>query len=73
MTRRASRDKTQRWPAAVELAALALDDSVDPAVFVAQVAGSHSSVVDYLGDVLVSRLDVRILRVAGPGLRFTGD
>lgn len=52
-------DKTEGWPAALELAALALDDSVDPAVFVGQFAGSDSSVVDYLGDVLLSRLDER--------------
>jgi LuxR family transcriptional regulator, maltose regulon positive regulatory protein len=50
-------DKTEGWPAALELAALALDGSADPAGFVDQFAGSDRSVVDYLCDVLLSRLD----------------
>ena len=42
--------KTEGWPAALELAALALHDAVDPADFIAQFAGTDSSVVDYLGE-----------------------
>jgi len=52
-------EKTEGWPAALELAALALDGAADPAEFVDQFAGSDRSVVDYLGDVLLSRLDER--------------
>ena len=52
-------EKTEGWPAALELAALALDGAADPAQFVDQFAGSDQSVVDYLGDVLLARLDER--------------
>jgi LuxR family maltose regulon positive regulatory protein len=52
-------EKTEGWPAALELAALAIDGAADPAEFVDQFAGSDRSVVDYLGDVLLSRLDER--------------
>src|SRR5260370_16484165 len=52
-------ERTEGWPAALELAALALDGAADPAEFVDQFAGSDRSVVDYLGDVLLSRLDER--------------
>jgi LuxR family maltose regulon positive regulatory protein len=51
--------KTEGWPAALELAALALEGSADQAEFIEQFAGTDSSVVDYLGDVVLSRLDER--------------
>ena len=49
--------KTEGWPAGLELAALALADAADPADLVRQFAGTDSSVVDYLGEVVVSHLD----------------
>lgn len=51
--------KTEGWPAALELAALALHDAGDPADFIEQFAGTDSSVVDYLGEVVLSCLDER--------------
>src|SRR5262249_54032338 len=52
-------DKTEGWPAALELAALVLADAADPAGTIGQFAGTDSSVVDYLGEVVLSQLDER--------------
>ena len=51
--------KTEGWPAALELVALALSGATDQAEFIKQFAGTDSSVVDYLGEVVLSRLDER--------------
>ena len=51
--------KTEGWPAALELAALASHDAGDSADFIEQFAGTDSSVVDYLGEVVLSRLNER--------------
>jgi len=52
-------EKTEGWPAALELVALALDGAADQAGFIEQFAGTDSSVVDYLCDMVLLRLDER--------------
>jgi LuxR family transcriptional regulator, maltose regulon positive regulatory protein len=49
--------KTEGWPAALELVAIALADPARQAAFIEHFAGTDSSLVDYLGDVVLSRLD----------------
>jgi LuxR family maltose regulon positive regulatory protein len=51
--------KTEGWPAALEFVALALTGITDRAEFIVHFAGTDSSLVDYLGEVLLSRLDER--------------
>jgi LuxR family transcriptional regulator, maltose regulon positive regulatory protein len=51
--------KTEGWPAALELVALALSDPTDRDEFIEQFAGTDSSLVEYLGEALLSRLDER--------------
>jgi len=51
--------KTEGWPAALELVALAIASAGDQAKFIAQFAGTDSSVVDYLGEAVLSGLDER--------------
>jgi LuxR family transcriptional regulator, maltose regulon positive regulatory protein len=51
--------KTEGWPAALELAAMALGGVADQAAMIEQFAGTDTSVVDYLGEVVLSRLDER--------------
>jgi LuxR family maltose regulon positive regulatory protein len=51
--------KTEGWPAAIELVALALSGLTDPGEFIGHLAGTDSSLVEYLGEVLLSRLDER--------------
>jgi LuxR family transcriptional regulator, maltose regulon positive regulatory protein len=51
--------KTEGWPAALELAVLAIAALEDPAGFVAEFAGTDSSLVDYLGEVVLRRMDER--------------
>jgi LuxR family maltose regulon positive regulatory protein len=51
--------KTEGWPAALELVALALDGVADQVGFIEQFAGTDSSLVDYLGEVVLSRMDER--------------
>ena len=53
-------ERTEGWPAALELATLALEDAADPGTFVEHLAGSDRRVVDYLGEVLLSRMDERM-------------
>ena len=52
-------ERTEGWPAALELAMLAMEGTTDPAIFVDQLAGTDRRLVDYLGDVLLSRMDDR--------------
>jgi ATP/maltotriose-dependent transcriptional regulator MalT len=51
--------KTEGWPAALELVALALSGLTDRSEFIGHLAGTDSSLVEYLGEVLLSRLDER--------------
>jgi LuxR family maltose regulon positive regulatory protein len=51
--------KTEGWPAALELVALALSGLTDRGEFIGHLAGTDSSLVEYLGEVLLSRLDER--------------
>jgi LuxR family maltose regulon positive regulatory protein len=51
--------KTEGWPAALELAALVLAGSSEPKAFVQHFAGTDTSVVDYLCDMVLSQMDER--------------
>jgi len=51
--------KTEGWPAALELVALALSGVTDRGEFIEHFAGTDSSLVEYLGEVLLSQLDER--------------
>jgi LuxR family maltose regulon positive regulatory protein len=51
--------KTEGWPAALELAALVLAGSGEPKEFIQNFAGTDTSVVDYLGDMVLSQMDER--------------
>ena len=52
--------KTEGWPAALELAAVALQGPLPQAAFVEQFAGTDRSIVDYLREVLLARLGERL-------------
>jgi LuxR family transcriptional regulator, maltose regulon positive regulatory protein len=49
--------KTEGWPAALELAALVLAGSGEPKAFIQHFAGTDTSVVDYLCDMVLSQMD----------------
>jgi LuxR family transcriptional regulator, maltose regulon positive regulatory protein len=49
--------KTEGWPAAIELVALAAEGLPDPSAFIEHFAGTDAGLVDYLGEVVLSRLD----------------
>jgi LuxR family transcriptional regulator, maltose regulon positive regulatory protein len=51
--------KTEGWPAALELAALVLTGSGEPTAFIRHFAGTDTSVVDYLCDMVLSQMDER--------------
>jgi LuxR family transcriptional regulator, maltose regulon positive regulatory protein len=51
--------KTEGWPAALELAALVLAGSSEPRAFIQNFAGTDTSVVDYLCDMVLSQMDER--------------
>jgi LuxR family maltose regulon positive regulatory protein len=51
--------KTEGWPAALELAALVLAGSGEPKAFIQHFAGTDTSVVDYLCDMVLSQMDER--------------
>jgi ATP/maltotriose-dependent transcriptional regulator MalT len=51
--------KTEGWPAALELAALVLAESSEQKAFIQHFAGTDTSVVDYLGDMVLSQMDER--------------
>src|SRR5271154_5630606 len=51
--------KTEGWPAALELAALVLAGSSEPQAFIRHFAGTDTSVVDYLCDMVLSQMDER--------------
>jgi LuxR family transcriptional regulator, maltose regulon positive regulatory protein len=52
-------DKTEGWPAALELAGLALAGQPEQAAFIEDFAGTDAGVVDYLGEAVLSRMDER--------------
>jgi LuxR family maltose regulon positive regulatory protein len=51
--------KTEGWPAALELVALALVGLTEQSAFIEHLAGCDNSLVDYLGEVVLSRMDER--------------
>ncbi len=51
--------KTEGWPAALELVALALTGLSEHAAFIERFAGDDRSVVDYLGEAVLARMDER--------------
>jgi ATP/maltotriose-dependent transcriptional regulator MalT len=51
--------KTEGWPAALELAAMALGGIANQSEMIEQFAGTDTGVVDYLGEVVLSQLDER--------------
>src|SRR3984957_11587410 len=51
--------KTEGWRAALELAALVLIGSSEPKAFIQSFAGTDTSVVDYLCDMVLSQMDER--------------
>jgi ATP/maltotriose-dependent transcriptional regulator MalT len=54
--------KTEGWPAAMELLAMALNDAGDPGRWITEFAASDRSVLDFLGDAVFGRLpgDLRL-------------
>jgi LuxR family transcriptional regulator, maltose regulon positive regulatory protein len=60
--------KTEGWPAALELAALVLAGSNEPTAFIQHFAGTDTSVVDYLCDMVLLQMDERtrdtVLRIS---------
>ncbi len=48
--------RTEGWPAGLQLAAISLRSQRDPHAFVAAFSGSHRYVVDYLADEVLARL-----------------
>jgi LuxR family transcriptional regulator, maltose regulon positive regulatory protein len=52
--------RTEGWPAALELVAMALADSTRQAAFIEHFTGSDSSLVDYLGDAVLSGMNDQI-------------
>ena len=75
--------KTEGWPAALELVALALSGLPDRGEFIRHLAGTDSSLVEYLGEVLLARLDERTRtfvfrismfdRISGPLAQALGE
>ncbi len=51
--------KTEGWPAALELVALALIGLENPRPFINGFAGANGALVDYLGETVLSRMDDR--------------
>jgi ATP/maltotriose-dependent transcriptional regulator MalT len=60
--------KTEGWPAALELVALVLAGSSEPTAFIQHFAGTDTSVVDYLCDMVLLQMDERtretVLRIS---------
>jgi ATP/maltotriose-dependent transcriptional regulator MalT len=52
-------DRTEGWPAALELAGLALAGIPEQAAFIEDFAGTDAGVVDYLGEAVLARMDER--------------
>jgi ATP/maltotriose-dependent transcriptional regulator MalT len=75
--------KTEGWPAALELVALALAGLTEQSAFIEHFSGIDSSVVEYLGEAVVSRMDERTRtfvyrismfdRISAPLAKAVGD
>ncbi len=52
--------KTEGWPAALELVAAALKDQAQRSELIAHFTGTDRSVVDYLGEMVLGSLDARL-------------
>jgi ATP/maltotriose-dependent transcriptional regulator MalT len=50
------RERTEGWPAAVELLTLALNDAADPGRLIAEFTASERGVLEYLSETVFSRL-----------------
>ncbi len=61
-------NKTEGWPAALELVALAMTTRENPTRFIEDFTGTDCTLVDYLGEVVLSRMDERtrslVLRIS---------
>jgi len=61
-------NRTEGWPAALELVALAVATRENPTSFIEDFAGTDCTLVDYLGEVVLSRMDERtrslVLRIS---------
>ena len=55
-------ERTEGWAAGLQMAALALRDRPDPGRFVADFAGGHRLVADYLSEEVLARQPARIRR-----------
>jgi LuxR family maltose regulon positive regulatory protein len=51
--------RTEGWPAALELVGLAIATRENPAGFIEDFTGTDCTLVDYLGEVVLSRMDER--------------
>ena len=60
--------RTEGWPAALELVALAVATRENPTRFIEDFTGTDCTLVDYLGEVVLSRMDERtrslVLRIS---------
>ncbi len=56
--------KTEGWPAALELVALAIAGLPEQARFIERFAGTDTSLVEYLGEVVLSQMDERTRTLA---------
>lgn len=54
--------KTEGWPAAMELLAMALNDTVDPVCWIAEFAATDRGVLEYLSDAVFGRLPQELRR-----------
>jgi ATP/maltotriose-dependent transcriptional regulator MalT len=76
-------NKTEGWPAALELVALALAGLAEPSAFIEHFSGTDSSVVEYLGEAVASRMDEKTRgfvyrismfdRISAPLAKAVGD
>lgn len=62
--------KTEGWPAALELVAAALKDRNQQSELIAQLTGTDRSVVDYLGEMVLDSLDEGLRNFVGRIAQF---
>lgn len=56
----ALQERTEGWPAALQLAALSIANHRDHAGFIASFTGSHSALAEYLAEDILARLDAPV-------------
>lgn len=56
----ALQQRTEGWPAAIQLAALSIVNHRDRAGFIASFTGSHSALAEYLAEDILARLDATV-------------